>query len=84
MTILLTANLVMYAFITKSYKLPLRVININYLKISLYRSPSQTQDEFDKFTDILKLNLDLVVRNNPHLVVLLGDFNCKIKILVGL
>ena len=47
--------------------LPLRVININYLNecirfelkigdkicrfISLYRSPSQTQDEFDKFAD---------------------------------
>ena len=27
----------------------------------LYRSPSQTQDEFDKFTDNLELHLDLAV-----------------------
>ena len=57
--------------------LPLRVINVNYLNeclrfelkiskklcnfISLYRSPSQTQDEFNKFTDNLEFNLDLEV-----------------------
>ena len=60
--------------------LPLRVININYLNecirfelkigkkqysfISLYRSPSQTQDEFDKFENYFELNLDL---DNPYL-----------------
>ena len=33
--------------------------------VSLYRSPSHTQDEFDKFTDNLELNLDLAVQNNP-------------------
>ena len=60
--------------------LPLRVKNISYLNecirfelkigkklcsfISLYRSPSQTQDEFDKFTNHFELNLDL---DNPYL-----------------
>ena len=60
--------------------LPLRVININHLNecirfelkigkklysfISLYRSPGQTQDEFDKFTNYFELNLDL---DNPYL-----------------
>ena len=34
--------------------------------ISLYRSPSKTQDEIDKFADNFELNLDLVVQNNPH------------------
>ena len=45
--------------------------------ISLYRSPSQTQDGFDKFTDNLELNLDLAVQNYPYLVAVLGDFNTK-------
>ena len=56
--------------------LPLRVLNIYYLQecisfelkigdklcnfICLYRSPSQTQDEFDKFSENLKRNLDLL------------------------
>ena len=76
-------------------ELPLRVINVNYLNecirfelkiseklcsfASLYRSPSQTQNEFDKFTDNLELNLDLVVQNNPYLFVVLGDSNAKLK-----
>ena len=47
--------------------------------ISLYRSPSQTQGEFDKVTHNLELNLDLPVQNNPYLVVVLGDFNAKSK-----
>ena len=56
-----------------------RVINVNFLNegirfelkideklcnfISLCRSPSQTQDEFDKFTENLELNLDLAVQS---------------------
>ena len=79
--------------------MPLRIINVNYLNecvrfelkrgeklfsfISLYRSPSQTQDESDEFTDNLELNLDLAVQNNPYLVVLLGEFNAKSKIWYG-
>ena len=75
--------------------LPLRIINVNYLKeclrfelkisgklcnfISLYRSPSQTQDEFETFTSNLEIYLDLAVRNNPHLVVVLDNFNVKSK-----
>ena len=42
--------------------------------ISIYRSLSQTQDEFDKFTDSLKLNLDLAIQNNSYLVVVLVHF----------
>ena len=77
------------------YKETLRVINVNYsnecIRFELiigekrcpYRSPSQTQDEFDKFTDNLELNLDLGVQNNPYLVVVLGDFNAKSRNLYG-
>ena len=43
--------------------------------ISLYRSPSQTADNFDSFLDNLKLNLDEMTDNNPFLLVAIGDFN---------
>ena len=67
--------------------LPLRVLNIYYLQesinfelcnfISLYRSPSQTQYKFEKFSENLEKNLDLLLQNNPFLVVVIGDFNVK-------
>ena len=75
--------------------LPLRVLSIQYLQecinfelniggkicnfISLYRSPSQTQDEFEKFIDNLELNLNILCQNNPFLIVLIGDLNAKSK-----
>ena len=45
--------------------------------IALYRSPSQSQDQFESFKENLGLNLESAVQNNPFLVVLLGDFNAK-------
>ena len=44
---------------------------------SLYRSPSQTADNFDSFLDNLKLNLDAMTDNNLFLVVAIGDFNAR-------
>ena len=71
----------------------MRVLSIQYLQecinfelniggkicnfISLYRSPSQTQDEFEKFIDNLELNLETLCQNNPFLIVLIGDLNAK-------
>ena len=46
-------------------------------RISLYRSPSQTTDNFASFLDNLKLNLDAMTDNNPFLVVEIGDFNAR-------
>ena len=73
----------------------MRVLGIQYLQecinfelniggkicnfISLYRSPSQTQDEFEKFIDNLELNLETLCQNNPFLIVLIGDLNAKSK-----
>ena len=73
--------------------LPLKVTNIQYLQeyinfemkigdklcnfVALYRSPSQSQDEFEKFAKNLELNLDTISANNPFLTVALGDFNAK-------
>ena len=75
--------------------LSLRVLSIQYLQecinfelsiggkicnfISLYRSPSQTQDEFEKFIDNLELNLETLCQNNLLLIVLIGDLNAKSK-----
>ena len=39
--------------------------------------PVKTQDEFDKFTDNLELNLDLAVQNNLYLEAVLSDFKAK-------
>ena len=76
----------------KSY-LPLRIIDIDYLNecvrfellvgdtlcnfITLYRSPSQSQDLFEPFEENFELYLESAVQNNPFLVVLRGDFNAK-------
>ena len=75
--------------------LPLRLLNIQYLQecinfklniggkmcnfLSLYRSPSQTQDKFEKFIDNLELTLETLFQNNPFLIVLIGDLNAKSK-----
>ena len=73
--------------------LPLRVLDIYYLQesiyfqlkicdklcnfISLYRSPSESQDEFEKRSENLERNLDRLFQNNPFSVVVIGDFNVK-------
>ena len=73
--------------------LPLRVLNIHYLQefisfelkigdklcnfIFLYRSPSQTQDEFEKFLENLERNLDCLFQSKPFLSLVIGDFNIK-------
>ena len=43
----------------------------------LYRSPSQTQDEFETFLKNFESTLDKIHENNPFMTVVLGDFNAK-------
>ena len=73
--------------------LPLRVININFLNkcivfdiklgdktcsfAVLYRSPSQSSDEFESFPKNLEPTLDRAMQNTLYMMVLLGDFNVK-------
>ena len=45
--------------------------------VVLYRSPSQSSDEFEYFSKHLELTLDRVMQNTPYMMVLLGDFNVK-------
>ena len=73
--------------------LPLKIKNIHYLQecinfekkikdklcnfISLYRSPNQSQDDFESFNNNLEYNLDSFMLNNPFLTVIDCDFNVK-------
>ena len=75
--------------------LPLRVLDIQYLNecinfelkigdklctfVALYRSPSQSQDNFKTFIDNFELNLETLSRKNPFLLVAIGGFNAKSK-----
>ena len=45
--------------------------------VSLYRSPSETSDGFEKFTDNFELTLDTPAESNSDLIVVLVDFNIK-------
>ena len=52
-------------------------IRKNYNFLVLYRSPSQSQDDFETFLKNLELNLDIILPNNPSFSVVLGGFNIK-------
>ena len=76
--------------------LPLKVIDIQYLQECInfevkirgklcnynvsYRSPSQSQDDFETFLKNFELNLDIILINNSFLTVVLGDSNVKPKV----
>ena len=47
------------------------------LRNVLYRSPSQSQDDFETFLKNFERNLDRILANNPFLTVVFGDFNIK-------
>ena len=47
--------------------------------ITLYKSPSQNQYDFQAFIDNLEMNLETPVQKNPFLMVVIGDFNAKSK-----
>ena len=49
----------------------------NFKFLSLYRSPSQNRDEFEKFLENLELSIDHMGDENRYMMVLLGDFNAK-------
>ena len=48
-----------------------------WIFIVLYRSPSQSQDQFKSFKESLELNFETAVQYIPFLVVVLCDFNAK-------
>ena len=80
-------------FIYYKSSLPLRVINTGYLPeclsfelqigdkicnlVAFYRSPSQSQDDFETFADNFETTLELLAQKNPFLLTAIGDFNAK-------
>ena len=73
--------------------LPIKMLNINYLQecicfdlkigsklctiVSLYRSLSQSADEFDNFLNKFYLTMEPITQKNPFLTVVIGDFNAR-------
>ena len=71
----------------------LRVINIGYLHeylsfelqigdkicefVALYKSPSQSQDNFETFADNFEMTLEFLAQKNPFLSTAISDFNDK-------
>ena len=45
--------------------------------IILYRSPSQSQDDFEASLKNFELNLDIILSKHPFLTVVFYDFNFK-------
>ena len=41
--------------------------------------PSQNQDDFQAFIDNFEMNLETLAQRNPFLMVVIGDFNGKLK-----
>ena len=66
---------VQYLQETISFKLKIGEKTCNFL--SVYRSPRQSQDDFETFTENLELNLENLMPRNPFLVVPIADCNAK-------
>ena len=80
-------------FIYYRSSLPLRVLNIGYLHeclsfemqigdkiynfVGLYRSPSQSQDDFQAFADNFEMTSEISAQKNPSLITAIGYFNAK-------
>ena len=45
--------------------------------VSMYRSPSQTSDDFNSFTTNLEKFVVNISSTNPHFILMIGDFNAK-------
>ena len=47
--------------------------------VTLYRSPSQNQVDFQAFINNLEINFETLAQRNPFLTVVIGDYNAKSK-----
>ena len=52
---------------------PVVFINNTVTQITLYRSPSHNQDDFQAFIDNLEMNLETLARRNRFLTVVIGE-----------
>ena len=45
--------------------------------VAIYRSPSQSQDDFENFADNFEITLEPLAQKNPFLLTPIDDFNAK-------
>ena len=45
--------------------------------VAIYRSPSQSQDDFETFADNFEITLEPLAQKNPFLLTPIDDFNAK-------
>ena len=72
--------------------LPVKIVQLNYLPeclvceinynkkifiVTLYRSPSQSTDEFDEFLRGFEDVIDYINQCNPYFTLITGDFNAR-------
>ena len=67
------------SYLSEFLTLEVTISNRKGYVITLYRSPSQTSDEFQSFISNLEKLLININSFDPHFVILLGDFNAKSK-----
>ena len=65
------------SYLKECFVLEVSVNNKRGYVVSLYRSPSQTSDEFDSFITNLEKIVVNISRSNPYFLLLIGDFNDK-------
>ena len=64
-------------FLQECINFKVTIENKIYQCIHLYRSPSQSQDEFHDLLTILEMNLDDFFNSNTFLNTVISDFNAK-------
>ena len=74
---MLHLNVLSTNFLQKCTNFQVSIGNIKCWFIHLYRTPSQSQDEFHDFLTNLEMNLDDSFNSNPFLTTVIGDFNAK-------
>ena len=67
------------SYLSDCLTLEVTISNRKGFVITLYRSPSQTSDEFQSFISNLEKILININSFDPHFAILLGDFNAKSK-----
>ena len=67
------------SYLSKCLTIEVTISNKRGYVISLYRSPSQTSDEFVSFVSNLEKLLINVTSRDTHFLILLSDFNAKSK-----
>ena len=65
------------SYLQECIKFKVKIGDKKYNFVSLYRSPSQTKNEFE--IKNLELNLEHIANKYPFLIVVLGGFNVRMQ-----